>query len=176
MVKTYFFEVSVINHKYIKLSINPSIFKTYDIRGLCPQEINEEAAYAIARGVAQFMFRDRDSKHRVVVAMDNRDSSPMLKESVLRGLRDEGVSIIDAGVATTPMFYFSVNQAKSDGGIMITASHNPTQYNGLKIVSVGAQPIGEDSGLRDIKDIALNIDPHIGLALVPRPSLCEDLC
>ena len=161
LVKTYFFEVSVINHKYIKLSINPSIFKAYDIRGLCPQEINEEAAYAIAHATARFMFRDRDSKHRVVVAMDNRDSSPMLKESVLRGLRDEGVSIIDAGVATTPMFYFSVNQAKSDGGIMITASHNPAQYNGLKIVSAGAQPVGQDSGLEEIKNIALNLEASL---------------
>src|SRR3989344_9253472 len=123
--------------------INQSIFKAYDIRGLYPQEINEEAVYAIARATAQFMFRDRDSKHKVAVAMDNRDSSPILKESVLRGLRDEGASIIDVGVATTPMFYFAVNQAKTDGGIMITASHNPPQYNGPKIVSGRAQPRGQ---------------------------------
>ena len=160
MVKTYFFEVSVINHKYIKLSINPSIFKAYDIRGLYPQEINEEVAYGIARAAARFMFGGSTSKH-MMVAMDNRDSSPMLKEAVLRGLRDEGVSIIDAGVTTTPMFYFSVNQAQTDGGIMITASHNPAQYNGLKIVSAGAQPIGEDSGLREIKSIALNLEASL---------------
>jgi len=161
--KDLFFEVSVINHKYIKLSINPSIFKAYDIRGLYPQEINEEMAYAIARATARFMFRSRESKHKMVVAMDNRDSSPMLKEAVLRGLRDEGVDIIDAGVATTPMFYFAVNQAKADGGIMITASHNPARYNGLKIVSAGAQPVGQDSGLDEIKNITLNLD-------VKRPS------
>src|SRR3989338_6535848 len=140
------------------MSINPSIFKAYDIRGMYPQEINEEATYAIARATARFMFRSRESKHKMVVAMDNRDSSPALKESVLRGLRDEGVSIIDAGVATTPMFYFVVNQAKTDGGIMITASHNPAQYNGLKIVSAGAQPVGQDSGLEEIKNIALNLE------------------
>ena len=138
--------------------INQSIFKAYDIRGLYPQEINKEAAYAIARATARFMFRSSASKHKVVVAMDNRDSSLMLKESVLRGLRDEGVGIIDAGVTTTPMFYFAVNHAKADGGIMITASHNPAQYNGLKIVSAGAQPVGQDSGLEEIKNIALNLD------------------
>lgn len=129
--------------------MNQSIFKAYDIRGLYPQEFNEKAAYAIARAAVLFL-----NAKNIVVAADNRDSSPPLKEAVLKALGDAGVNVIDAGVATTPMFYFAVNRARADGGIMITASHNPPQYNGCKITSREARPVGELSGLAEIKRVA----------------------
>ncbi|MEK7493844.1 MAG: hypothetical protein AAB630_01670, partial [Patescibacteria group bacterium] len=129
--------------------INQSIFKAYDVRGLYPQEFNEDAAYRIAKATAVFL-----KGKTMLIAMDNRDSSPSLKEAVMRGLAEEGVAIIDAGVTTTPMFYFSAYDSQADGGIMVTASHNPPQYNGLKIVGKTAMPIGEASGLHAIKEIA----------------------
>lgn len=132
------------------MPINLSIFRAYDIRGEYPHEFNEEAAYAVARAAAQFL-----KVKRVVLASDNRSSSPQLKEAALRGLVDEGKSVIDMGVSTSPMFYFAVNRAKADGGIIITASHNPPQYNGMKIVGKQAQAIGEKNGLLKIRDIAL---------------------
>ncbi len=131
------------------MSINPNIFKAYDVRGLYPQEFDEDAGYRIARAAAVFL-----KGKTILVAMDNRDSSPSLKEAVIRGLAEEGVAIIDAGVATTPMFYFAVYDSGADGGIMVTASHNPPHYNGLKIVGKTAMPIGEASGLLTIKEIA----------------------
>ncbi len=132
------------------MEINSSIFKAYDVRGLYPQEFNESAAYAIARAAALFLHAER-----MVVAMDNRATSPSLKEAVLRACEDAGVNVTDAGVTTTPLFYFAVNTARADGGIMITASHNPPQYNGLKITSKSARPVGENSGLQEIKTAAL---------------------
>lgn len=129
--------------------INPSIFKAYDVRGLYPQEFDEAAAYRIARATAVHL-----RAKKMLVAMDNRDSSHSLKKEVIRGLVKEGIEVIDAGVTTTPMFYFAAYDSQADGGIMVTASHNPPQYNGLKIVGKTAMPIGEASGLPAIKEIA----------------------
>lgn len=130
--------------------MNESIFKAYDIRGIYPADIDEQAVKAIARATVRFL-----NAKSITIAMDNRASSPSLKEAVLDGLFEEGVTVVDAGMTTTPMFYFAVNQASTDGGIMITASHNPPQYNGLKITSQEARPIGENSGLLEIKKLAL---------------------
>lgn len=130
--------------------MNESIFKAYDIRGVYPDEIKEEDVKNIARGTVRFL-----KAKSILIAMDNRTSSPSLKEAVLDGLFEEGVTVFDAGMTTTPMFYYAVNKAQADGGIMITASHNPPQYNGLKITSKEARPIGEISGLLEIKEMAL---------------------
>ncbi|MCR4323257.1 MAG: phosphomannomutase/phosphoglucomutase [Candidatus Azambacteria bacterium] len=130
--------------------MNQSIFKAYDVRGLYPQECDEDAAYRIAKATAKFL-----NAKKMLIAMDNRDSSPSLKAAVIKGLAEEGVAMIDAGVATTPMFYFAAHDSQADGGIMVTASHNPPQYNGLKIVGKTAMPIGEASGLPTIKEMAL---------------------
>ena len=130
--------------------MNESIFKAYDIRGIYPADIDEQAVKDIARATVRFL-----KAKSITIAMDNRVSSPSLKEAVLDGLFEEGVTVVDAGMTTTPMFYFAVNQAGTDGGIMITASHNPPQYNGLKITSREARPVGESSGLEEIKKLAL---------------------
>ena len=131
--------------------MNQSIFKAYDVRGLYPQEFDEQAAYRIARATAEFL-----GAKTMLVAMDERHSSVTIKEAVIAGLEDGGVAeIIDIGAATTPMYYFAAYDAKVDGGIMVTASHNPPQYNGLKIVGKEAMPIGEESGLPEIKEKVL---------------------
>ncbi|MBI5913128.1 phosphomannomutase/phosphoglucomutase [Candidatus Azambacteria bacterium] len=137
------------------MQINSSIFKAYDVRGLYPQEFDEDAAYRIAKATARFL-----NAKRMLIAMDNRDSSQKLKEAVMRGLGEEDVEMIDAGVATTPMFYFAAYDSQADGGIMVTASHNPPQYNGLKIVGKTAMPIGEASGLPAIKELACADTPE----------------
>ena len=131
--------------------MNQSIFKAYDVRGLYPQEFDEAAAYRIARATAVFL-----QGKTLLVAMDERHSSVTIKEAVIAGLEDGGAErIIDIGTATTPMFYFASYDTGVDGGIMVTASHNPPQYNGLKIVGKGALPIGEESGLQEIKQTIL---------------------
>ena len=137
--------------------LNPDIFKAYDIRGIASKDIDEKGAYTLARAFGVFLKERKEVNGHplVVVASDSRESSPSLKEGLLKGLMDEGINVIDAGLTTTPMHYFSVNYAKTDGGIMITASHSPPAYNGFKLSLAGALPVGQDSGLEEIKKIAL---------------------
>jgi phosphomannomutase len=134
--------------------INPSIFKAYDIRGVYPDEINREAVFAIGRAFVSFLRRkkkkNKKTKLQIVGGMDNRLSSPVLQKSVLEGMRDAGADVVDIGMTTTPMFYFAVAHYGFDGGIQISASHNPPEWNGLKLVGEGARPIGSKTGLREI--------------------------
>ncbi len=115
--------------------IDPSIYRAYDIRGRYPSELNEPVAETIARALSKSFFK----KGPVVVARDARESSPALYEAVIKGL--EGREIITVGPSTTPMFYFFTAARKAAGGIMITASHNPPEWNGLKMVGPKASPI-----------------------------------
>jgi len=124
------------------------IFKAYDIRGLYPGEINEEIAYKIGRATAKFL-----KTKEVVVGRDNRLSSEDLFKVLCEGIRDEGVKVIDIGLATTPMFCWAVAGCELKAGVMITASHNPKEYNGFKIVRDKAIPVAEGSGLEKIKKI-----------------------
>ena len=123
--------------------MNQGIFKAYDVRGKYPEELNEETAFKIAAAMAKHFGK----RAKVVVGRDGRSSSPSLYKAVLRGLQHSNVlknvrmSVIDAGIMTTPMLYFLVNKLKADGGIMVTASHNPKEYNGLKVVGKNARPI-----------------------------------
>lgn len=128
-----------------------SIFKAYDIRGIYPSEIHEELAYAIGRATAQHL-----GAKRIAIGRDIRPSSPSLFESLARGITDEGCAVIDLGLTTTPMVYFASNQLDVDGAISLTASHNPSEYNGMKICRKNAVPVGEDSGLKEIERIALS--------------------
>ncbi len=123
-----------------------SIFKAYDIRGVVPDELDAPTAHGIGRAAAHFL-----AASSLVVARDARQSSPELAEALVRGLRDEGVDVLDLGLAGTPMVYFAVEHLKVGGGIMITASHNPAAYNGFKICGQHAIPIGQDTGLRDVE-------------------------
>ena len=126
-----------------------AIFKAYDIRGLTPEELDENHAERIGRATARFL-----SAKTLVVGRDARRSSPELFEALVRGINDEGVNVIDVGLVATPMVYFAVDHLEAGGGIMITASHNPAQYNGFKICREHAIPIGEASGLREIEALA----------------------
>lgn len=111
--------------------IDKKIFKAYDIRGRYPEELNEETAAFIAAGIKKIF-----NKGPVVIARDVRLSSSALYKAVIQGLQTPNFKLqtIKVGLATTPMFYFLVNHYKAGGGIMVTASHNPKNYNGLKIV------------------------------------------
>lgn len=128
--------------------MNFDIFRAYDIRGIYPSEVNEETYYTIARGYA-YVFKPSD----VVVGMDVRLSSPSLKESLIAGFLDAGVNVIDIGQITTDMLYFAVGAYNYSGGIIVSASHNPGQYNGLKMVREKAKAISSDTGLFDIRDV-----------------------
>jgi phosphomannomutase len=132
--------------------LDPKVFKAYDVRGIYPEEINDEGAYAIGRAFVQ-QFEPR----RIAVGRDMRLSSPQVAESVMRGAADEGAEVLDLGLVGTEMVYFAVGSLELDGGMMVTASHNPKEYTGVKIVRRGALPVGGESGLLDVRDRALAI-------------------
>jgi len=133
------------------MKINPSIFKSYDIRGFYPDQINEEAARLIGRAMVEFLGVARP---KIVVGRDNRLSSPKIHRGLVLGLIDSGATVTDIGLAPTPLLYWACACYGFDGGISITASHNPPGYNGLKIVKKGAVPVGGQSGLKKIRDLA----------------------
>jgi len=132
------------------MKINPQIFRAYDIRGIYPKELDERAAYLIGRAFVKFFKKPR---LKIVVGRDNRLSSPSLFKALTKGIIDQGADVIDIGLSTTPMHYFTVAHFKFDGGVMITASHNPPQYNGFKFVREKAIPISEKTGLKEIKKL-----------------------
>ncbi|MFT4582065.1 MAG: phosphomannomutase [Gammaproteobacteria bacterium] len=124
-------------------------FKAYDVRGRVPEELNEEIAYRIGRAYATFV-----QPKLVCVGRDIRNSSAALSEALIKGLTDSGVNVLDIGVGGTEMSYFATFHKKLDGGIMVTASHNPPDYNGMKFVREQARPISADTGLLDIQGLA----------------------
>ena len=121
-------------------------FKAYDVRGRIPDEINEPLAYDIGRAYAGFV-----QPRTVAVGYDIRDTSPGLARALTRGLTESGVNVLDIGLCGTEGSYFATWQWQLDGGIMVTASHNPPDYNGMKFVREGARPISADTGLKDIE-------------------------
>ncbi len=124
-------------------------FKAYDARGKVPDELNAEITYRIGRAYAEFI-----KPRQVAVGRDVRQSSEELFEALTRGLTDSGVDVLDLGLCGTEQVYFAAFHLELDGGIMITASHNPIDYNGLKFVRECARPLSGDSGLQDIRRIA----------------------
>src|SRR6185437_10326154 len=130
--------------------LDPKVFKAYDVRGIYPEELDDEGAYAIGRAYVQ-QFEPR----RIAVGRDMRLSSPQVAAAVMRGAADEGAEVLDLGLVGTEMVYFAVGELGLDGGIAVTASHNPKEYTGMKIVRRGALPVGGDSGLLDVRDRAI---------------------
>ena len=128
-------------------------FKAYDYRGRIPSELNADVAYRIGRGYAAFL-----KPQRVVVGRDIRLSSAELCEALTRGLLDSGVDVYDIGLCGTEVVYFATFSEAMDGGIMVTASHNPPDYNGMKFVREQSRPISGDTGLQDIKRFAESDD------------------
>lgn len=141
--------------------MDPSIFKAYDIRGLYPEQLDEEAAWKIGHATAQFLRsllrgyeRGQANAQSLCVGRDMRTHSPRLAKALIEGMNATGANVIDIGMIDTPQMYFAINHLGTCGGVMITASHNPSQYNGFKISGREAKPVGEDTGLKEIKHIA----------------------
>ena len=137
--------------------LDPKIFKAYDVRGIYPEEIDDEGAYAIGRAYVQ-QFEPR----RIAVGRDMRLSSPAVAAAVVRGATDEGAEVLELGLVGTEMVYFAVGELELDGGIMVTASHNPKEYTGMKIVRRGALPVGGESGLLDVRNKAVAVRERRG--------------
>ncbi len=129
--------------------MNIACFKAYDIRGRIPDQLNEEVAYRIGRAYAQYL-----APQRVVVGQDVRPTSPALTTALVRGLTEGGAEVLDIGLCGTEEVYFATSHAGADGGIMVTASHNPADYNGMKLVRAESRPISGDSGLDAIRELA----------------------
>jgi len=124
-------------------------FKAYDVRGRIPDELNEDIAYRIGRAYAAFL-----SPRRVVVGHDIRLTSVSISDALIAGLRDSGVDVLHIGICGTEEIYFSTFHYETDGGIAVTASHNPKDYNGMKFVREESRPISADTGLVDIRALA----------------------
>lgn len=125
-------------------------FKAYDIRGKVPTELNSDLAYKIGRTYANYL-----NAKKIVVGYDIRKSSLELSVALIKGLTESGADVINIGLCGTEMIYFSTSFFKTDGGIMITASHNPPEYNGMKFVKKDSVPVGYDSGLNKIEEMIL---------------------
>jgi phosphomannomutase len=136
--------------------INPNIFKAYDIRGIYGQDLDAEAAYQIGQAYITFRQTDKnyspEKKLNIAVGMDMRLSSEELKEKLIEGLISAGANVVDFGLVSSPAFYFSVAKHELDGGIMVSASHNPGEWNGFKIVREQAIPVSGDTGLDTMRD------------------------
>src|SRR5262245_37270326 len=129
------------------MAINPNIFKAYDVRGLYPSEIDEAAARDIGRGFVAYL-----NAKRIGVSRDMRTSSPSIAAAFIEGARAQGADVVDYGLCGTDMIYFAVVRDKLDGGAQITASHNPKEYNGIKMVRTEAFPLSGDAGIGQIRD------------------------
>lgn len=132
------------------MEVTNKAFKAYDVRGVYPTEVNEELAYRVGR-----IFSAMFAAETVVVGHDIRLSGPALVEALTEGLRHGGTKVVDIGQCGTEMIYFATAHLKADGGIMITASHNPKEYNGMKLVRRDARPISADTGLKEIGEMAV---------------------
>jgi phosphomannomutase len=131
------------------MPIKIDCFKAYDIRGRIPDQLNPDIAYRIGNATAQYL-----GAKKMVLGRDIRLSSKELSDAVARGIRDAGAEVMDIQLGGTEMVYFATDYLDADGGIMVTASHNPADYNGLKIVREEARPVSADSGLLDIRALA----------------------
>jgi len=156
--------------------MNKSIFKAYDIRGIYPSEINELDVYKIATAICQFI-----KPTELVVGCDVRLSSPSLKRAAIKAITDQGIKVIDVGEISTDMLYFAVANYGYAGGVTLTASHNPGEYNGMKIVREESKPISGDTGIYEIRDMAFALDidqaaleGEINEGLVERKDILND--
>ncbi|HZW09290.1 MAG TPA: phosphomannomutase/phosphoglucomutase [Phycisphaerales bacterium] len=145
------------------------VFKAYDIRGTYPDLLNDQMAWQIGWGAARFLFTEAAAQgqnapmmRNIVVGRDMRKSSPALSDQLIAGINAFGGDVIDVGLVDTPFVYFAVNHLGCAGGVMVTASHNPPQYNGFKISKIGAKPVGEATGLAEVRKHAATADRAMG--------------
>ena len=133
------------------VTIDPAIFKAYDIRGIYGENMTDEVAYRIGRAAAQYL-----NVPEIAVGRDMRTSSPQLAAAIIQGILDNGTNAIDLGMVTTDALYFAVGKFNYPAGVMITASHNPGKYNGMKFCRAQAFPVSLESGLADMRDLAIS--------------------
>jgi len=140
------------------------VFKAYDIRGIYGEEIDEDLAWKVGHATAQFLRsllsgyeRGQAASNRLVVGRDMRPHGVPLLEAMIQGITSSGVGCVDIGLCDTPMVYFTVNHLGACGGIQITASHNPMEYNGFKISGTKARPVGQNTGLKEIQHIVSSL-------------------
>ena len=131
--------------------VDPTIFKAYDVRGIYPDQLNEDLARQIGRAFVAYL-----DATRIAVARDMRVSSPSLAAAFIEGAREQGADVVDYGMLGTDMLYYAVARDQLDGGAQVTASHNPKQYNGMKMVRKQAFPLSGDAGISDIREMILN--------------------
>jgi len=131
-------------------SVNPGIFKAYDIRGIYPTEINEDVARLAGRAFVAYL-----GARRIAASRDMRLSSPSVAAAFIDGAREQGADVVDYGMLGTDMMYFAVCRDGLDGGAQITASHNPKEYNGMKLVRREAFPLSGDAGISDMREMIL---------------------
>jgi len=131
--------------------VNPAIFSAYDIRGIYGETLTDEVAYRIGRAAAQYL-----QVPQIAVGRDMRLSSPNLAEALIRGITDQGVDVVNLNLTPTDGLYFAVGKFNYAAGIMVTASHNPGKYNGMKFCRAEAYPISLDTGLAEIRDLAVS--------------------
>ncbi len=138
------------------LKTNPEIFKAYDIRGIYGKDFDNDLAFKLGQAFVDLRKKDGDiplsKKMKIAVACDMRNSSPALKEALLRGLTIAGADVVDLGLIATPTFYFAVGNYNYDGGIIISASHNPSEWNGFKIVRSKGKPVSGETGINYLRD------------------------
>lgn len=146
--------------------MDPAIFKAYDIRGVYPKQINEEDAWKIGYATARFLRsllrgyqRGQTNAQSLCVGRDMRTHGEAIANALIEGMNATGANVIDIGMIDTPQMYFAINHLSTCGGVQVTASHNPAKYNGFKISGLDAKPVGVDTGLEDIKHIAMAL-PH----------------
>lgn len=145
------------------MKINEKMFKMYDIRGVYPKDLNKKVAYKIGRAYAELIKSEINPAHggngvkkldiKIAVGYDMRGSSIELLESLIEGITDEGLDVVDIGLVSAPTFYYAVAKYNYDGGVMITASHNPKEYNGFKMTRAKAVPVSGEKGIFKIRDM-----------------------
>lgn len=135
------------------MTFDPSIYKAYDIRGIYPDQLDESIANKTAQAFTLLLKKETSKANpSIVISMDMRLSSPSLRDAVIQGCISQGAHVISIGLASTPTFYFSVGYLQADGGIQMSASHNPAKYNGMKIVRAKGVPVSGDSGIYTLRD------------------------
>jgi phosphomannomutase len=151
--------------------VDPSIFKAYDIRGVYPRELDEDAAYKIGQAFVSFL-----GVERVAVGRDMRESGPALAGALQQGIAAQGADVVDLGLTSTDELYFAVGKFGYPAGVMVTASHNPAEYNGLKLCRAEAVPLSEETGIAEIRDMVVGdaIPPSWGRGTITTRDVLPD--
>src|SRR3954469_12277763 len=150
------------------LTLNSDIFKAYDVRGTYPDQVNEEAARAIGAAFVAYL-----NAKRIAVGRDMRLSSPSLAKAFVEGATTQGADVVDYGMIPTDLLYFAVATGRHDGGVEVTASHNPKQYNGMKMVRQEAFPLCGEGGITELREISASRGVPPAAAQLGQVSTCD---